>query len=267
MTGGRVTAHGRFARGLERLITDPSSFLCSVDGAVFLNDVRAHIAPFFCSTMSPWGTAFTDIDELTGMVLDVLVAKPARARTILDEGDDLFKYTFTAIWNEDIYPLIGRGLYKVRKGEKTVTRHADSPGELDVSLPDSGIGRDPAVIVEERMMLSGKDRAVALTVTTLAPRSPAILGEVLPDLVSWFSDDDFDAAGERRAENLQRAASHFPGLNTNQLSAVEAMTWGARPRRADTSLLGAYLRDPEFLPLLSTTHLRALRAYRKKVAA
>lgn len=114
--------------------------------------------------------------------------------------------------------------------------------------------------------LTPLDEVVNATFAVLAQVTPQNDHVSLLRLLGWLA-----ANPEQRLSyevHEKQAAHRFcPELTIEQVTAVMNIAWGARPRRKETSLMGAFLRDPEFVVSSSGTHARALEFFKQAFRA
>ena len=110
--------------------------------------------------------------------------------------------------------------------------------------------------------LTSLDQVVVLTHRALAPHTPQDLSRPLGGLLSWLANNPPQRASHETADRAA-AARAFRQFTPSQIAAVVNIAWGGRPRRRETSLLAAFLINPDFRPSDSPTHARALLHYRR----
>ncbi|MBD8104799.1 hypothetical protein [Plantibacter sp. CFBP 8775] len=256
-------AQARFRAAALHLADDPAAFFQRVDWQTFIDDLSAHLVPSLQATMRAKGMPPLTAEDLTSIVSVTLSVDAGAARGIAGARNP-FAYAHNTIigW---MHRETGRGMYEVSKGQWRMA-YVDSIEQPSLSLPATGLNRDPAEVLIEREGASVR-RSVALTARELAPRSPRSLKPTLPYIVDWLAHSSIDSAGRNKNAELQEAGEEFRTVPAHQIEAIASISWGARPNRGETSLLGAFLRDPGFIPRSSTPHLRALRQYRRRVFA
>jgi hypothetical protein len=114
--------------------------------------------------------------------------------------------------------------------------------------------------------LTDMDTVIERTIAVLRPRTPTGLERPVAVLVEWLGYNPPQRLSYGHVE-LRQANVEVPELTAEQVHAVANIAWGGRPNQASTSLMGAFLRDSGFDPVLSPTHLRALRLYQQRMHA
>lgn len=249
-----------FRAALGALTLDPAGFLASGEGAAFVQTVRRELAPQALRHAHSLGSGFSDLDEAVNMIILNLVDSPETCRYVGENAVKPFAYIGTVIpsW---LVAETGRGLFRTTGDEYrwAYMEWIEAPG---LQLPAAYV-MDPADIV------AGDDRptlmqAVQRTVSSLAPRTVGDVTGVLSDLVGWFAENPFEQQSTARPA-LDAAAAEFSMVSAGAISAVANISWGGRPNRGETSLLGGHLRSHDFNPLGSAAHLKALRVYRSRM--
>lgn len=110
--------------------------------------------------------------------------------------------------------------------------------------------------------LTDIETVVSLTFELLAAHSPPEVHADLLRLVHWLAHNPPQRSSY---ESEDRAAARwlFRGLAPQQIDAVTLISWGGRPNRLETSLMGAYLLDYAFQPYESSSHLAALLRFQR----
>lgn len=249
-----------FRAALRALTLDPAGFLASGEGAAFVQTVRRELAPQALRHAHSLGSAFCDLDEAVNMIILNLVDSPETCRYVDENAAKPFAYIGTIIpsW---LVTETGRGLFRTTHDQYrwAYMEWIETPG---LQLPAAYV-MDPADIVagDDRPTLT---QAVERTVSTLAPRTLGDVARVLPDLVGWLAENPFEQQSTAKP-TLEAAAAEFSMVSAGALTAVANISWGGRPNRGETSLLGGHLRSHDFNPLGSAAHLKALRVYRARM--
>lgn len=110
------------------------------------------------------------------------------------------------------------------------------------------------------------EQAVDLACELLRPHTAYVLRPQLHELLTWLSLNP-PSRLSYEAEDQAAFEQHYPSVDRSHLKALTKVAWGSRPRRAETSLLGAVLRNPSFQPAQSYTHAAALVQYRRTMRA
>lgn len=261
----RRSAEKRFRDAAAILAVDPVPFLHSSGWSVVSQDLRSHLIPQVQAALRSFGIPSYSADEILSLIAVQLSGNLSAGKGVAHTADDAFAYGHEMILNW-LKQDSGRKRYVVRTDEtgKREWAHAfidsiDTPRSMLAVRDDN---RDPL-----ELLIQQECEPVDLTVSAIAARTPPPARAVLPDVVSWLAASPNDKAGRHKADELKAAAEDFPMLTQTQLDAIAKITWGSRPDLRGTSLLLAFYRDRTFDPLTSTTHLRALRQYRRRMFA
>ncbi|MDA3146528.1 hypothetical protein JSO19_03945 [Leucobacter sp. UCMA 4100] len=196
-----------------------------------------------------WGYSF-EPDEAVNMLVVNLLEELDPDRYVADyvaEADNPFAY-------------LGRCAFRSWLPKEFGVR--GNQLEIPELLPDS----EAYEITEFDSGLTDIGEVVELCLEVLLPRTPKKLHGQLGDLVAFLAVNPPQRLSYEHFER-QAAAKYCPSFNEAQVSAVMNITWGGRPNRAETSLMGQFLLDEEFKPEDSPSHYRALRYYQKIIAA
>lgn len=87
-------------------------------------------------------------------------------------------------------------------------------------------------------------RLVTRTLDVLLPRTPHALRDDVRSLTGWLAVNPPQQLSNSAAD-VAVAAAELPAVTLGQARAVANVTWGARNRRAETSLFGLFLRDQD----------------------
>lgn len=257
-------ARERFRECVRQIALDPAAFQRSPGWAAFEADLRAHLIPaLVANARSDIGWSF-EPDELPTMIMFMFIDRPTKLGA-LERSDDPFGHAYT-MFREWRWRETDRGTFRYenldnRTGFAAVTS-INTPSLHALAAACS----DPLDLLIEQES-SRRSIAVTRTVDTIELRTPADLREVLPRIVWWMSDQKLDEAGRRDAGLVRDAGSEFDGVDAKHLGGIARAVWGFRPNRSQSSLLMAFLRDPEFDPFASSPHFWALRQYRALMAA
>ena len=93
-------------------------------------------------------------------------------------------------------------------------------------------------------------------------RGEKLIWASLGGLLSWLANNPPQRASHETADRAA-AARAFRQFTPSQIAAVVNIAWGGRTSRRETSLLAAFLINPDFRPSDSPTHARALLHYRR----
>lgn len=248
----------------------PGPFLCSNEGEWFRSVLRNEVAPCALRLAAGWGLPYSGADEAVNTIIVFLANDPARCAYLVENAADPITYLRTYL-PEWVGIDTGRKTYATSNGKTDRIRASSSRRRAYFSPIDSPHTVLPAWTISDPQLtrraagLPTIDEAVASTVTTLYDRTPTRLRNTLPDLVSWLAHNPTSRKGHE-ADVLDAAVETFR-LHPGEVHAVANISWGGRPNRAATSLLGAFLLNAEFDPRDSATHVRALRHYMSRVNA
>ncbi|RDV44030.1 hypothetical protein ACR5MH_0550 (plasmid) [Streptomyces sp. L7] len=246
----------QFRASIARLSQDPSAFLASDDLAPFIEDLRRELIPSVHLITQRNGPRYRkehDDDDLVNLLLVAMIGDPEKCRYLAENAASPFSYarTFLPVW-------LGAETGHRRNKVSIVMEWVE---DASIVMPAWTV-LDPVEIVEREG--ATVDEAVALTVRTLLPRTPAGLAGQLPRIVDWMTDNTPTHSGHEGAK-LEEAAAVFPSVSKIELQAIGNITWGGRGRERETSLLGAFLLNRDFDPRTSATHRVALRLYASRV--
>lgn len=259
-----AAAQERFREAVRQIALDPAAFQRTPGWATFEADLQAHLIPaLIANARSEIGWSF-DADELPAMVMFMFIDRPTKLAAFL-KADDPFGHAYEAFrrwrWHET-----GRGIFKY----ENLDNKTGFASVMSINTPSlhalAADCSDPLDLLIERES-SRRSVAVARTVDTIRLRTPAELREELPRIVWWMSDQRLDEAGRRDARLIRDAGSEFGGIEQRHLTGIARAVWGFRPNRAQSSLLKAFLQNPEFDPFTSSPHFWALRQYRALMSA
>ncbi|MBD8535661.1 hypothetical protein [Plantibacter sp. CFBP 13570] len=266
MSGSHAEAEARFRAALAKiLVMSPGEFSRSPAAAQMRLDIAEHLVPIVRDAVyRRSGSAFVDETELVNMIEVNFIDQPAKARHTVETSNDAFRYA-SAIVREWVAAASDQARFK-SLGKSWVPRfeRIDGPGFDQSALVSASSDPLELMIADE---VSPLELAVMMTARTLEHRSPDALRPRLHDIVDLLAHSKYDKSGRQDAKTLECAQATFADVSADRLRAVAAVTWGGRPNRQETSLLGAYFKDPNFQPLQSTAHFRALWTYRRRVNA
>lgn len=225
-------------------LTDDVRFLSTAEGAAFIEQIATQLAPAMMRMGWDWGFSI-DRDEVVNTAIEKLCANQGRLATYAAESlEEPWKYLATC--------LVGwmRSLWGTRGGS------LDGLEEL-LPAPQS---------FSEDHELTPLDEVVNRTFAVLQPLTPQRYHQPLLRLLGWLAANPQQRLSYEVHE--KQAAHRFcPELSIEQVTAVMNVAWGARPRRAETSLMGAFLENADFQLSESGTHARALAFYKRAIRA
>ena len=112
------------------------------------------------------------------------------------------------------------------------------------------------------------EAAIASTSATLEPATPTRLVPHLEHAVGWMADRAVDGRLSHLHTDAAKETSLLRrGFSAPQLRALANATVGARPDHSRTSLLAAYLLEPQWQPAFSRPHRQALALYARRMFA
>ncbi len=114
--------------------------------------------------------------------------------------------------------------------------------------------------------LTSIEEVARLTHEALRPHTPSLLRDPLRGLLLWLAENPPQRLSYETADRAA-AKCRFPAFRITQISAVANIAWGSRPRRSETSLMGAFLLDATFRPSDSPAHMRAILRYSRAMRA
>lgn len=232
---------------LVGLIDEPD-FLASPEGFAFIEQLKVHIAPKMVGFLryKQWkqDTGFwLEEDDVVNSAVDILTANEGRVARYASLADEPWGYLWRA--------LLGR-LAKERDWLgaplETVTFYR-SPYEAD-----------------EDSHFTPLDEVVARTLELLAPLTDAKLHGELFRLLGWLAANPPQRLSYE-AVDARAAHRHCPAFTIGQVTAVMNIAYGGRPRNAATSIMGAFLLDPNFTISEGSTQAVALETYKRRMIA
>lgn len=224
---------------LVDLAESQSSFLATAEGAAFLEQLHEFFSPTIASLARGWGYHM-ERDEVVHMIVERLLTTlqehPDRAPIrFAAAAEDPWGYLWTCAkrWAHEDWGTRAEGLEQAEM--------ISAPPVMDAADSD----------------LTPLDEVVRLTFEELAMRVDARHHAELFELVGWLAANPPQRLSY---EGRECVAAHriCPGFTLEQVAAVMNISWGGRPRQAETSLMGQFLRDARFRPSSSYTHMRAL---------
>lgn len=225
---------------------DESGFWGSTLGVDLTRQVAEHLSPTVTRVIHRELSFDVNDVEVTHTVMSMVTANPA-AKKGLRESDDPWAYLYRCAerWMRQQAGHRATGLEVL----------------MELAAPDVvHEGMDPS------HGLTPLARMVALTVSVLTPLVE-YHREELAKAVYWFATNPETHQGHGLSEAQRDRFLHEElGLDSRQIAAIANIAWGARPERSKSSLFAGFLMDPDFDPINSFTHRRALAKFRAEFA-
>ena len=225
-------------------LSDGLEFLSTAEGFAFIEQLNKFFVPHLHKLSQEMGFLI-ERDEVVNLAVERLCANGGRVASYAAASDgEPWAYISTCMvgWVRQLWG----------------TRSSSLEG-LEEWLPAPIPSGDDSE-------LTPLDEVVNATFAVLSQVTPQESHGSLLRLLGWLA-----ANPEQRLSyevHEKQAAHRFcPELTIEQVTAVMNIAWGARPRRKETSLMGAFLRDPDFVVSSSGTHARALEFYKQAFRA
>lgn len=223
-------------------------FLETGEGTEFVTELESAFAPMMQGMARRMGFPLDAADVVHGAIVLLLEQDARVAKYAAAAEEEPWGYLATCLteW--------GRRQW----GERGTTLDAVEflPVHRTAQLPGHHVSEELTPLPE----------VVRLTHAVLEPLTPSEQQPTLHPLLSWLARNPPQRLSYEGVE-LAAAVDHFPSFTKGQLKAVMNISWGGRPRQAETSLMGAFLLDPEFRPSDSPTRARALVHYKAAMRA
>lgn len=221
-------------------LTEPG-FLESAEGAAFLEQLEVFFAPSTIASARKMDYALEP-----GDVVHMLIVR------LLEDDGRIAGYAATA---DEPWSYIGGCLARDWAWREWGVRGTS----LDILefMPPSATAEEDLTPLSE---------VVELAYGVLSPFTPQELHGDLRDLLGWLAANPLQRISYE-AEAKRAAHRHCPEFTIDQVAAVMNIAWGGRPRQAETSIFGGFLRDPRFRPSDSPTHMRALIYFKNAMRA
>lgn len=244
----RARLDGASLRASLRQLSDARGFLDSPEGRDFLSQLEQYLAPSVRTAARRLGLGddWTQPHEIVHTLIVGLCAEGGRAAThIAETAIDPWAYLAKCSikWARELWGSRGISFEQLSESRVEAGLMAQQPQPRDDAL-------------------TSLDQAVALTHRALVPHTPHELSRPLGGLLSWLANNPPQRISYEAADRAA-ATRAFLQFAPPQLAAVVNIAWGGRPRRRETSLLAAFLMNPEFRPSDSPTHSRAMLQYRR----
>lgn len=238
----------RFRAALLQL-TEPHTFLASDEGVQLLQQLELRVVPGVVAAARTLGLGreWLQPQEILHTVLLALCEERARlAVHIAETAADPWSYLARCAvkWARDLWGVRGDSFDQAPEWNSAGALHL----QQQLARADDG--------------LTPLSEVIELAHGALVSHTPQRLQRSLHTLLCWLAANPPQRVSHEAADRAA-AQRHHPEFSQAQIAAVANMAWGTRPRRRETSLFAALLKDPEFLISNSPTHARALLQYRR----
>ncbi len=229
-------------------LADDPDFLHTAEGAAFLEQLKHFHAPAILRLArdSYVGSGWLEPDDVVNTAIERLRANSGRVAEYAASSDGEpwgYLHRCLVTW--------ARRLWGTRGTSLDVIAEFVAP---------------PAPELEAGDHLTPLDEVVAATFAVLAPVTEERLHAPLLQLLGWLAANPLQRLSYEASERVA-AHRHCPELTIEQVTAVMNISWGGRPRQAETSLMGQFLLNPEFRVSDSPTHARAVAYYKHAMRA
>lgn len=216
-------------------------YLNSDEGAVFVLQLEHHLVPSMINRARRVGIDGSWIhkhDVVNSVLLGLCDQGGRVARHIADAAHEPWGYLAkcSAAWVHALW------------------------GSRDTSI-ESPAFIAPSLEPEEGRLTRIQDVA-RLTYALLAPHTETRLRRQLLPLLQWLAINPPQRISHELSDRAA-AGARFTDFSPDQIAVVANIAWGSRPRRRETSIMAAFLVNPDFLPTDSPSHARALLYYRR----
>lgn len=233
----------RQREALTSLVNDPR-FLSTAEGVAFREQIHEH---FVASMMKMARELSFPIEpaEIENTILVGLLENEGRVAKLAITASQSDPWAYIAV--------------SARKWIRALWGTRGVPAEILEWIPQS-------YAWEPDTTSTDLAEVIELTFQTLAPVTDEDLHPELAKLLSWLAYNPQQRLSYERDECV---AAHraCPSFTIDQVIAVMNIAWGGRPRKAETSLMGAFLLDPNFQISESSTHALARETYRRRMVA
>lgn len=239
-----------------RLLAHSLTFLNSSEGQAFLDQLRGVVAPRAASAARQLGinSTWLDSDDLVHTAIVELTHENGRvARYAAASNGEPWAYVSVCLvdWM--------RAQWGTRGEPFDETAHLKRTGGGHRTLAEASDGTQVSATT-----VTALETVIERTHVLLAPSLPAHYHEPLRALLRWCA---LNPPQRRSYEHVDReaATAAFPVFPERVVRLITHLCWGVRPRVADTSLMGALLRDARFRLSDSPTHVRAVLRFTREV--
>lgn len=224
-------------------LMDVPGFLESAEGAAFIEQLRTFFARQMVGQSARMGFSI-DAEEVVNTVIAHLLDNDGRIAGYAASAEgDPWAYLARCLqgWVRDLWGRRGTSL--------DVLEFLPEPFQ---ATPD-----DTYTPLAE---------VVAHTFEILAPLTEEKLHAELYRLLEWLASNP---PQRKSYESFEARAAHryCPAFTIGQVTAVMNISYGGRPRNAETSIMGAILLDPNFAISDGSTHAVALETYKRRMIA
>lgn len=218
-------------------LAQDTGFLRTPEGELLLDQLRRFFAPAVAGAARRMGYSLEESEVVSGAIVLLCDQEAKVARYAAAATQEPWAYLSACLTDW------ARRQWGHRASDLDAAEHVPTPSQ---EVPTG---------------LTPIDELVELTYRVLAPLTPAeILNDMRP-LLSWLALNPPQRLSYE-GEDRQAALAECVSMSLNQVIAVMNVAWGARPRRAETSLLGAFMLNRRFEPFASLVHARALVNYK-----
>lgn len=223
---------------LMALHDDHVKFLRTAEGAAFLEQLEAFFAPAATAAAQSWGYPI-EREEVVNMILARLLDQKRQRIGHIVAAATPWRYLGSCVrdWVQEEHGHRGVPIDAVEVMQYT-------------QFEDDDMYQDAVQL------------AVKLTFLLLESRTPRRLLPELKELLGFLAVNPPARLSYEHYE-IDWAMRYAPSFTEPQVREVMNLTWGGRPNRWETSVLGQYARDPEFDAMSSGTHARAVNRYKR----
>lgn len=234
----------RFARAVDAL-SDVRKFMATAEGLAFYEQLQVWIAPPMCAWAAERGHRLEAV-EVVNLILVVLGGKDGvheKRRQKVIFADSPQAYTARIVQNE------------LRREIGTMSTSLSEFDQVRASIL-----ADPAERIAGTGAECSLDEAVMLSYAVMAERTPDALKPDVLRLLGWMTANPPQRLSYEKHER-EAAGRYAPFLTNAQVKRVFALVYGTRPERSSTSLVAAFLLNPEFDPFSSFRMVTQLTRY------
>lgn len=236
----------RWRGAFRALSAEPGAWLAGSEGAAWIEQVTRCFARRLCDQFrfdAKWGYQFEPA-EVVSIIITRIAGQPSVAEALIRAENPVgYLAVCTERWMQLEAGVRGSS-FEVLEGFVPADPRALTQLEANANL----------------------ESAIELTVQVLQERTPQAFHPAVGAAVSWLAYNPPSRMSYTSDELvwLRREMRVFTML---QLRAIANVVWGGRPRAAETSVIGQFLRDSSWRPSSSATHSRALRVFTTRMFA